>query len=169
DSPLLGVNTPRSDEDRLKLMELMVFVMKKDVCDEFEFNAARLSKFLLSGKWIELVDDQEKNAKIEGRQADKQAEIYNIDLDRSSKVLSMQEDDTEVQEAVEVVTTAKLITEVVTAAATQEHEEAYKNIDWNAAFDHVQSKETQSKENTKCVSAANEELTAAKHKLMLLI
>nr|GFC50251.1 hypothetical protein [Tanacetum cinerariifolium] len=36
-----------------------------------------------------------------------------------SKVLSMQEDDTEVQEACEVVTTAKLITEVVTAAATQ--------------------------------------------------
>nr|GFB76392.1 hypothetical protein [Tanacetum cinerariifolium] len=104
--------------------------------------------------------------------------------------------------AVEVVTTAKLITEVVTAAATQvvaastpkeelhidtlaetpivkdkgkrilnedpkpmkkkdqvemdaeyakklqeelnkEHEEAYKNIDWKTAFDHVQSKETQ--------------------------
>nr|GEZ11691.1 hypothetical protein [Tanacetum cinerariifolium] len=73
-------------------------------------------------------------------------------------------EDTEVQEAVEVVTTAKLITEVVTAAATQKkeqvemdveyakrlqeelekgHEEAYKNIDWNAAFDHVQAKETQ--------------------------
>nr|GFC34196.1 hypothetical protein [Tanacetum cinerariifolium] len=50
---------------------------------------------------------------------DKHADIYNIDLDHSSKVLSMQEDDTEVQEAVEVVTTAKLITEVVTAAATQ--------------------------------------------------
>nr|GFB04378.1 hypothetical protein [Tanacetum cinerariifolium] len=50
---------------------------------------------------------------------DKQAEIYNIDLDHSSKVLSMQEDDTEVQEAVEVVTTAKVITEVVTTAATQ--------------------------------------------------
>nr|GEW67543.1 hypothetical protein [Tanacetum cinerariifolium] len=47
------------------------------------------------------------------------AEIYNIDLDHSSKVLSMQEDDTEVQKAIEVVTTAKLITEVVTAAATQ--------------------------------------------------
>nr|GFD39351.1 hypothetical protein [Tanacetum cinerariifolium] len=31
----------------------------------------------------------------------------------------MQEDDTKVQEAVEVVTNAKLITEVVTAAATQ--------------------------------------------------
>nr|GEV24089.1 hypothetical protein [Tanacetum cinerariifolium] len=50
DSPLLVVNTPRSDEDRLKLMELMVFMMKKDVCDEFGLNAARLLKFLLSGK-----------------------------------------------------------------------------------------------------------------------
>nr|GEZ32938.1 putative ribonuclease H-like domain-containing protein [Tanacetum cinerariifolium] len=122
---------------------------------------------------IELVTDQEKDAEVEGRHADKQAEIYNIDLDHSLKVLSMQEDDTEVQEAVEVVTTAKLMTEVVTAAATQvvaastpipaakpkilsitsapavstrrrkgveeinkEHEEAYKNIDWNAALDH---------------------------------
>nr|GEW88069.1 hypothetical protein [Tanacetum cinerariifolium] len=174
---------------------------------------------------------KEKDAEVEGRHADKQTEIYNIDLDHSSKVLSMQEDDTEVQEAVEVVTTAKLMTEVVTvAAATQvvaastpiptakpkilkiaaapavsirrrkgvvirdpeeelhtdtlaetptvkdkgkrilieapkplkkkdqiemdaeyarklqeeinkEHEEAYKNINWNAALDHVQSKE----------------------------
>nr|GEZ80344.1 hypothetical protein [Tanacetum cinerariifolium] len=69
---------------------------------------------------IELVVDHEKDAEVEGRHADKQAEIYNIDLDHSSKVLSMQEDDTEVQEAVEAVTTAKLITEVVTAATTQE-------------------------------------------------
>nr|GEW51339.1 hypothetical protein [Tanacetum cinerariifolium] len=48
DSPLLGVNTPRSDEDRFKLMELMVFLMKNGVCDEFGLNAARLLKFLLS-------------------------------------------------------------------------------------------------------------------------
>nr|GFD36949.1 hypothetical protein [Tanacetum cinerariifolium] len=47
------------------------------------------------------------------------AEIYNIYLDHSSKVLSMQEDDTKVREAVEVVTTVKLMTEVVTATATQ--------------------------------------------------
>nr|GEX82845.1 hypothetical protein [Tanacetum cinerariifolium] len=129
---------------------------------------------------IDLVTDQEKDAKVEGRHADKQAELYNLDLDHSSKVLSMQKDDTEVQEAVEIVTTAKLMTEVVTAAATQvvaastpipavkpkilniavapavltrrrkrveeinkEHEEAYKNIDWNAVLDHVQSKEPQ--------------------------
>nr|GFA72690.1 hypothetical protein [Tanacetum cinerariifolium]GFA77022.1 hypothetical protein [Tanacetum cinerariifolium] len=80
---LAGVNTCRSDEDKLKLMELMVFLLQKDVT------------------------------------ADKQAKIYNIDLDHSSKVLSMPEDDLEVQDVVEVVTTAKLITEVDTTAASQ--------------------------------------------------
>nr|GEX54105.1 ribonuclease H-like domain-containing protein [Tanacetum cinerariifolium] len=46
-------------------------------------------------------------------------EIYHIDLDHSFKVLSMQEDDSKVQEVVEVVTTTKFITDVVTAAASQ--------------------------------------------------
>nr|GFB23382.1 hypothetical protein [Tanacetum cinerariifolium] len=59
--------------------------------------------------------------KLKGRhaadQAKKQAEIYHLDLDHPSKVLSMQEDESEVQEVVEVVTTAKLITDVVTAAS----------------------------------------------------
>nr|GEX55148.1 uncharacterized mitochondrial protein AtMg00810-like [Tanacetum cinerariifolium] len=71
---------------------------------------------------IELVKDAD-SAETEGRhaaqQAEKQAEIYNLDLDHSSKVLSMQEDDSEVQEVVEVVTTARLITEVVIPAASQ--------------------------------------------------
>nr|GEY10976.1 hypothetical protein [Tanacetum cinerariifolium] len=66
---------------------------------------------------IELVKDAEV-AESKGRHAEKQAEIYNLDSDHSSKVLSMQEDDSEVQEVVEVVTTAKLITEVVIAAAS---------------------------------------------------
>nr|GEZ58510.1 hypothetical protein [Tanacetum cinerariifolium] len=73
-------------------------------------------------KWILLVKDAEV-AESEGRHAaqhaEKQAEIYNLDLDHSSKVLSMQEDDSEVQEVVKVVTTTKIITEVVTAAALQ--------------------------------------------------
>nr|GFA51410.1 hypothetical protein [Tanacetum cinerariifolium] len=56
--------------------------------------------------------------KARGRQADTQAEIYNIDLDHTSKVLSMQED-SEVQEVVKVVNVAKLMTKVVTAATTQ--------------------------------------------------
>nr|GEY16359.1 uncharacterized mitochondrial protein AtMg00810-like [Tanacetum cinerariifolium] len=45
DSPLLGVNTPRSDEDRLKLMELMVFLLQKDVWVEIGITATRLSSY----------------------------------------------------------------------------------------------------------------------------
>nr|GEV74693.1 hypothetical protein [Tanacetum cinerariifolium] len=84
--------------------------------EENVFNQERISVDIDEG--IELVDDQEKDAQDKGRQADTQAEIYNIDLDHTSKVLSMQED-TEVQEVVKVVNAAKLMTEVVTAAATQ--------------------------------------------------
>nr|GFA43923.1 hypothetical protein [Tanacetum cinerariifolium] len=83
------------------------------------FNQGRMIVDMDQDEGIELVADQEKDAEVEGMHADKQAEIYNIDLDHSSKVLSMQEDDTEVQEAIEVVTIAKLMSEVVTAAATQ--------------------------------------------------
>nr|GFB12495.1 hypothetical protein [Tanacetum cinerariifolium] len=76
--------------------------------EENVFNQGRISVDIDEG--IELVDDQEKDAQVKGRQADTQAEIYNIDLDHNSKVLSMQED-TEVQEVVEVVNAAKLMTE----------------------------------------------------------
>nr|GEU42602.1 putative ribonuclease H-like domain-containing protein [Tanacetum cinerariifolium] len=61
-----------------------------------------------------------ENVDIQGRQAKSQAEIYKIDMDHVNKVLSMQEDETEpaeVQEVVDVVTTAKLITKVVTVAS----------------------------------------------------
>nr|GFA02888.1 hypothetical protein [Tanacetum cinerariifolium] len=53
------------------------------------------------------------DAQVEGRQAN----IYHIDMDHATKVLSMQEDEPEIQETVEVVTTAKLITEVVVAVS----------------------------------------------------
>nr|GEU35377.1 uncharacterized mitochondrial protein AtMg00810-like [Tanacetum cinerariifolium] len=45
------------------------------------------------------------------------ADIYHIDMDHATNILSMQEDESEVQEAVEVFTTAKLITEVVAAVS----------------------------------------------------
>nr|GFB51657.1 hypothetical protein [Tanacetum cinerariifolium] len=63
------------------------------------------------------VDD---SADIQGRTEESQAKIYKIDLDHANKVLSIEEDETEpaeVQEVVDVVTTTKLITEVVTAAS----------------------------------------------------
>nr|GEU51693.1 hypothetical protein [Tanacetum cinerariifolium] len=62
----------------------------------------------------------DKSVDIQRRQAESQAEIYKIDLEHDDKVLSMQEDESEpakVQEVVEVVTTAKIIIEVVTAAS----------------------------------------------------
>nr|GEY74643.1 putative ribonuclease H-like domain-containing protein [Tanacetum cinerariifolium] len=64
-------------------------------------------------KKAEEVKDITSDAQVEGRQAD----IYQIDMDHAAKVLSMQEDELEVQEEVEVVTTAKLITEVVAAVS----------------------------------------------------
>nr|GEW04404.1 putative ribonuclease H-like domain-containing protein [Tanacetum cinerariifolium] len=86
------------------------------------FNQGRMIADMDMNEGIELVKDAEV-AESKGRhaaeQAAKQEEIYHIDLDHPSKVLSMQEDDSEVQEVVEVVTTAKLMTEVVTAAASQ--------------------------------------------------
>nr|GEW45236.1 hypothetical protein [Tanacetum cinerariifolium] len=86
------------------------------------FNQGRMIDDIDKDKGIELVKDA-KVAKSEGRhaaqQVKKQAEIYHIDLDHSFRVLSMQEDDSEVQEVVEVVTTAKLITEVVSTDASQ--------------------------------------------------
>nr|GFD23598.1 hypothetical protein [Tanacetum cinerariifolium] len=67
------------------------------------FNQGRMINDLDKDEGIELVVDQVKDAdiaKIEGRhaakQAEKLAEIYHFDLDHPSKVLSMQEDDSEV-------------------------------------------------------------------------
>nr|GEU90196.1 reverse transcriptase domain-containing protein [Tanacetum cinerariifolium] len=61
-----------------------------------------------------------ESAQDQGRQVESQAEIYKIDMDHANSVLSIQEDETEpteVQEVVDVVTTVKLITKVVTAAS----------------------------------------------------
>nr|GEW19733.1 ribonuclease H-like domain, reverse transcriptase, RNA-dependent DNA polymerase [Tanacetum cinerariifolium] len=75
------------------------------------------------GRVIDRVEDAVKkadevkeytaNTQVKGRQAD----IYNIDMDHAAKVLSMQEEESEVQEPVKVVTTAKLITEFVVAVS----------------------------------------------------
>nr|GFA85345.1 hypothetical protein [Tanacetum cinerariifolium] len=104
------------DAQQLEIVKLKARVKKLEKLNQVKSSKLRRLK---KDERIELVVDHEKDAEVEGRHADKQAEIYNIDLDHSIKVLSMQEDDTEVQESVEVVTTAKLMIEVVTVAATQ--------------------------------------------------
>nr|GEW89105.1 hypothetical protein [Tanacetum cinerariifolium] len=125
---------------RLEIVNLKARVKKLEKTDKIKSSKLRRLRKVGASRQVESSDDMEdvfnqgrminederielvKDVEIdesEGRQADKQAEIYNIDLDHSLKVLSMQEDDSEVQEVVEVMTTAKLITEVVTAIASQ--------------------------------------------------
>nr|GFA24257.1 hypothetical protein [Tanacetum cinerariifolium] len=83
--------------------------LMKDVSNQGrEFNRAEDAV-----KETEEVREYTADTQVKGRQAD----IYHIDMDHAVKVLSMQEDESEVQEAVEVVTTAKLITEVVVAVS----------------------------------------------------
>nr|GEY28101.1 hypothetical protein [Tanacetum cinerariifolium] len=101
---------------KLEIIKLKARVMRLEIA-----NKRRMIDDLDKDEGIELVKDADI-AKTEGRhaaaeQAEKQAEIYHLDLDHPSKVLSIQEDDSEVQEVVKVVTTAKLITDVVTAAS----------------------------------------------------
>nr|GFA13734.1 xylulose kinase-1 [Tanacetum cinerariifolium] len=70
------------------------------------------------------------DAQVEGRQAD----IYHIYMDHATKVLSMQEDKPAIQEALEVVTTAKLITEVVAAFSETVSDAAVVQADVPAAL-----------------------------------
>nr|GFA93913.1 hypothetical protein [Tanacetum cinerariifolium] len=109
---------------QLEIVQLKARVKKLEKIHKVKSSKLRWLKKVGTSQRVESSDDVEnvfnqEDAEVEGRHADKQAEIYNIDLDHSSKVLSMQEDDTEVQEAVEIITTAKLMTEVVTAVTTQ--------------------------------------------------
>nr|GEV72197.1 hypothetical protein [Tanacetum cinerariifolium] len=102
------------------------------------FNQGRISVDMETDKGIEQEVDQEKDAQVEGKHADTQAEIYNIDLDHSSKVLKMDaEYAKKLQEELE-----------------KEHKEAYKQIDWNAAFDH--SREEMEKEDEEIIKIINE-------------
>nr|GEV94017.1 hypothetical protein [Tanacetum cinerariifolium] len=100
-------------------------LFEDDTIMEDVINQGRMIDELDRDKVIELMGEKEEKKKdiadddqVEGRHAEKQAEIYQIDMDHAVKVLILHEEEsTEVHEVVEVVTTAKLITEVVTAAS----------------------------------------------------
>nr|GEV02861.1 hypothetical protein [Tanacetum cinerariifolium] len=71
-----------------------------------------------SFKQRRMIADMDKDVEVNLEEA--QAKAYNLDLQHSEKVLSMQdineEEPAEVEEVLEVVTATKLITEVVTTA-----------------------------------------------------
>nr|GFC27076.1 hypothetical protein [Tanacetum cinerariifolium] len=105
----------------------------------------RISVDMETNEGIEVVVDQEKDAGVEGRQADTQAEIYNIDLYHSSKVLYRSkgiliEDPKPMKKKDQIEMDAEYANKLQ-EELDKEHGEAYKQIDWNAAFDHVQAKE----------------------------
>nr|GFB10036.1 hypothetical protein [Tanacetum cinerariifolium] len=142
---------------QLEIVKLKARVKKLE-----KLNKGRIVVDMDQDEGIELVVDHEKDAEVEGRHADKQAKIYNIDLDHSSKVLKELHTDTPAETStvkdkgkgilIEVPKPIKNKDQVEMDAEyakklqeelDKEHEEAYKNINWNDALDHVQSKEPQ--------------------------
>nr|GEY17186.1 hypothetical protein [Tanacetum cinerariifolium] len=80
---------------------------------------------LMDDKEEEKKEEEAKDDQVQGRQA----KIYKIDMDHASKVLSMQEDDpAEVQEVVDVVTSAKLIIEKKKGVVIRDPEEESTTI-----------------------------------------
>nr|GEV50871.1 hypothetical protein [Tanacetum cinerariifolium] len=69
-----------------------------------------------------LVTEAQARKKMMGRLPDSEAKVYHLDLQHAEKVLSMQDPDeaepAEVEKVIEVVTSAKLMTEVVITAVT---------------------------------------------------
>nr|GEU53959.1 hypothetical protein [Tanacetum cinerariifolium] len=96
---------------------------KETVIDDAS-NQGRMIDDLDKDDVVALMDDKEEEKKEEEAKVveddqvqERQAKIYKIDMDHALKVLSMQEDEpAKSQEVVDVVTTAKLIIKVVTAA-----------------------------------------------------
>nr|GFA14948.1 hypothetical protein [Tanacetum cinerariifolium] len=106
------------EQDKLRRLRKVGTSQRVDTSDdtlmEDVFNQGReFNRAKDAVKETEEVREYTADTQVERRQAD----IYHIDMDHAAKVLSMQEDESEVQEAVEVVTTAKLITEVVAAVS----------------------------------------------------
>nr|GEZ04106.1 putative ribonuclease H-like domain-containing protein [Tanacetum cinerariifolium] len=97
----------------LEIVKLKARVKKLEKINMVKSSKLRRLKKVGTSQRVESSDDME-NVFNQGRIIADMDQDKGIDL-----VLSMQEDDTKVQEAVEIVTTAKLMTEVVTATATK--------------------------------------------------
>nr|GFC86425.1 hypothetical protein [Tanacetum cinerariifolium] len=70
---------------QLEIVKLKVRVKMLEKINDVEnvFNQGRMIVDMDQDEGIESVANKEKDAEVEGRHADKQAEIYNIDLDHS--------------------------------------------------------------------------------------
>nr|GEU78868.1 putative ribonuclease H-like domain-containing protein [Tanacetum cinerariifolium] len=116
-SPQLQSSTQLKHRVLISLIESSDDTIMEDVS-----NQGRMIEELDKDEGVVLMNEKEETkevkditggAQVEGRRA----EISQIDMDHAAKVRSMQEYETEIQEAVEVVTTAKLIIEFVAAVS----------------------------------------------------
>nr|GFA09640.1 hypothetical protein [Tanacetum cinerariifolium] len=73
---------------QLEIVKLKARVKKLEKINKVKSSMLRRLKKVGTSQRVESSDDveNEKDAEVEGRDADKQAEIYNIDLDHCSKV-----------------------------------------------------------------------------------
>nr|GEU59244.1 hypothetical protein [Tanacetum cinerariifolium] len=82
--------------------------------------ASKLKRLKKVGS-AQTIDTSDDTIMDDGRTVESQAQIYQTDLELANKVLSIQDEEesepSEFQEVVDVVTTAKIITKVVTAAS----------------------------------------------------
>nr|GEV09009.1 ribonuclease H-like domain-containing protein [Tanacetum cinerariifolium] len=120
---------PDADKASLKFQELMdlctrlsnkvldleseVIDIKSSFIDKIEKHEDRVHKIIQKGRMIADMDED-----VEVNLEEAQAKTYNLDLQHSKKVLNMQDIDEEepakAEQVLKVVTSAKLITEVVT-------------------------------------------------------
>nr|GEW36240.1 hypothetical protein [Tanacetum cinerariifolium] len=113
-----------------KLVQKQVQDVEDDIEDEDDNNEEDASN---QGEIAKLDADEDvtledvdaevaMDADVQGRLAESQEKVYHLDLKHAKKVLSMQDTDeakpVKVEEVIKVVTATKLMTEVVTTAAT---------------------------------------------------
>nr|GEU53486.1 hypothetical protein [Tanacetum cinerariifolium] len=147
---------------------------------------------------VTLVDaKKDMNAAVQGRLPESQEKVYHLDLEHAKKVVSMHDTDeaepAEVEEVIEVVTAAKLMTEVVTTAATtitaaqvpkasaprrrrgdeafarQLEAELNANINWDDVIEQVKTKEKQDNTAIRYQALKRKPITKAQAKKNMMI
>nr|GEY24602.1 hypothetical protein [Tanacetum cinerariifolium] len=103
---------------KLEIVKLKARVKKLEQSNKVKSSKFKCLRKVRASRKVESFDDIE-DVFNQGRMIDDMDKDERIKLVKDAEVLSMQEDDLEVQEVVETVTTAKLITNVVTAATSQ--------------------------------------------------
>nr|GEZ83499.1 hypothetical protein [Tanacetum cinerariifolium] len=119
-----------------------------DIVMEDASNQGRMIDVLDSDARIVLMDDKKEEKKAEEDKVagddqvqGRQAKIYKIDMDHALKVLSMQEDEPEVQELLLLLPEEEK--EWLSGIQKRNHLQSYLlilNIDWDVAIDHVKQK-----------------------------